>query len=112
MKNYAVIAQWHKEEFEELFFMIRQAIHKIHQQKLSEDGIRINIPKYVVELAQKYDQIYRSSPLEYEEGKTEMFGCPVYPSFDNYVVVFHVDMPIHGDTNYQIIDLKLIKPYK
>ena len=106
MENYRIIAQWDRGKFEELFYNIRKAIHEIHKQKLSDSGIRVNIPVYVIQLIQKHHEIYMANPLDYEEGKTEIFGCPVYPSYENFVVVFHIDMPIYGNTAYQVIDLK------
>ena len=108
MKNYKIIAQWDMDRFDILFYEIRKAINEIHKQRLSEDGIRINIPDYVIKLIQRHNTIAMANPVEYEEGKTEIFGCKVYPSFENLVVVFHIDMPIHGDTSYQVIDLKKI----
>ena len=108
MDNYKVIASWSEVDFQKMFFEIRKAISEVHKQSLSEDGIRINIPTYVIELMQKAPFMQMSLPLEYEEDKTTMFGYPVHPSFENMIVVFHVDMPIFGNTSYQVIDLKKI----
>lgn len=109
MDNYKVIALWREDDFQKMFFEIRKAISEVHKQHLSEDGIRINMPVYVIDLMQRALFMRMSLPLEYEEGKTKMFGYPVYPSFENLIVVFHIDMPIYGNTSYQVIDLKKIQ---
>ena len=62
------------------------------------------MPKYFSELLIKFN-------LEMTMGfstsnKTEIFGCKVVNSFDNFIVVYHPDMPLRQNTNYVIINLK------
>lgn len=109
MDNYKMIALWDDSDFNNLFYAIRKAINEVHKQRLSEAGIRINIPDYVIKLISAHHRVSQTNSLEYEEGKTTFFGYPVYPSFENLVVVFHVDMPVNGNTAYQVVDLKQIK---
>lgn len=97
---------WSQQDFYDLFYKIKKATNDIIKQKLSEEGIGIHIPNYLIEMIPMIPQFYFEGILRYEEGHPKMFGYPVHPSFDNNVVVFHVDMPMRGNTEYQVIDLK------
>lgn len=110
-ETYRVIVSWDIDNFNKLFYEIRKAINEVHSQHLNEEGIRINMPKYLIELIQRSPALHFSKPLnyDYEEQELRIFGYPVSYSFENLIVVFHEDMPIYGNTSYQVIDLKKIK---
>ena len=100
------LAEFTNEKIKEIIFKVRIAINEVHKQNFNEDGIRIQIPTYFTELLINYNHHMLhgfQTPLEEDE---TFFGVKVVPGYENFIVVYHKDMPLYQNTSYQVIDLK------
>jgi len=91
-----------------VFFEIRKAINEVTMQCGMDDSkLKIAIPKYFCDcIKNSYLKPIQNTPFQNENEKDFMFGIEVIPNYDNFIVVFHEDMPMFLDTNYKVIDLK------
>lgn len=99
------LAEFTESKIVKILYDIRVAIHTVGLQYLSEQGMRIQMPKYFIELLQYHNERFVPG-FTCSDKELKCFGATVQPSFDNFIVVFHEDMPLYQNTAYQVIDLK------
>lgn len=46
------------------------------------------------------------TPLFLSDNKLKFYGIEVIPNYDNFIVIFHEDMPLFLENFYVVVDLK------
>lgn len=106
MENYRILAQMPEDKLNEILYNVRIAINEILEQGFNEKEIQIAVPKYFVELLNLKKGFVESYPLMYLDGEFTFFGYRPIWNYDNYIVVYHVDMPLYLESTYKVINLK------
>ncbi len=99
------LAEFTEDRINQIMYDIKKAIYQVQLQKFNEEGIRIQVPSYFSELMMHHN-MRNVSGFTCDENNLECFGVKVIPSYDNFIVVYHKDMPLHQNTSYQVISLK------
>ena len=107
MENFRTLAEMPEDKFQQIFYDVRKAIDEVQQQDFNPDEIQIAIPKYFVDLMNhRKDVMQGSNALVYSDNEVTFFGYKRVWNFDNYIVVYHPDMPLYLESNYKVIKLK------
>lgn len=107
MAKNKILIKFDDEKLDRVFYQVRVGIKKVIDQ-CGDDAsrIRIAVPKYFVDmLGGNYLRHINQTPLSIDD-KITFFGYTVNYNFDNFIVVYHEDMPMFLENYYAIIDLK------
>lgn len=113
--NLRMFLEFKEEDFKEFFYGIRKAIIEVEKQGFNEKGIQISAPLYFLEVldlipGKFYSEL--SSPFERRGSGWTCYGYNVNLSHDNFIIVFHQDMPQFSNSSYVLLDLKRFIKYK
>src|SRR5690554_4392398 len=99
MENYKILMTMELSKLQEIFHQVYVGINKIvDQMGDTDDKIIVSVPKYFVDILRNRRFFeYRTTALFLDEKRPTFFGRPIQWNFDNYIVVFHEDMPLRSD---------------
>lgn len=100
-----ILAKFTEDRINEILYDVRKAVHELQLQNLNDEGFRIQMPSYFSELLIYNNQRFVTG-FSFDKNNLKCFGIEVVPSYDNFIVVYHKDMPLYQNTAYQVIDLK------
>ncbi len=108
MNNYKII-EFPEEWFYDIFYQVRKSIHEVIEQFNYDEKLFIQIPDYFVKICYQNPNLIERNPFEYDDETKgfKMFGYKVIPGYENFIIVFHSDMPLKNNTSYKVINLKL-----
>lgn len=108
MSKNRILVSFTADQLYKVFYEVKVAINKVVEQcGLDESKLRIAIPKYFTDiLTSGYILRFEETPLFLSDDKLRFYGVEVIPNFDNFIVVFHEDMPLFIENFYVVVDLK------
>lgn len=108
MAKERILIEFTPERLDRVFYETRAAIDSvINQCGLDESKLKIAIPKYFIEMINSNRFIhFLETPFLLSDDKITFFGIEVTLNYDNFIVVFHEDMPMFLENYYEVIDLK------
>ncbi len=106
MNKKRILIKFDNDKLDRIFYEVRVGINNVIDQCGFDDSkIRIAMPKYFFDILINNLRLINLTPLSIDENPT-FFGYTVSFNFDNFIVVFHEDMPIFLENYYAVIDLK------
>lgn len=108
MAKTRILLEFPEDRLLRVFYETRAAIQKVTEQCGFDDSkLRIAIPKYFVEMISNgYLIRIEETPFLLSDKKLTFFGIEVIPNYDNFIVVFHEDMPLFLENFYVVVDLR------
>lgn len=108
MKKPRILIEFTTDKLDAVFYEIRAGIQKVTQQTCFDDEkLRIAMPKYFIDmLLGNYLRNIDHTPATTDSGKFYLFGIEVVLHYDNFIVVFHEDMPMFLENYYVVVNLK------
>jgi hypothetical protein len=108
MAKTRILIEFTGDRLDRVFYETRKAINTVTEQVgYNDDKLRIAMPKYFIDMLQL--NLLREldlTPLEVANSKITFFGIEVTLNYDNFIVVFHEDMPAFLENYYVVVDLK------
>ncbi|MCP4984871.1 MAG: hypothetical protein GY928_02040 [Colwellia sp.] len=100
------IIEFTEDKIDEIMYDIRKSIHGLYQQNLNQSGIRIQIPDYFCDYIMRASEKHSHNFIFDEHKIKNLYGIQVLPAYDNFIIVYNIDMPLYENTAYQVINLK------
>lgn len=108
MAKTRILIEFPGDRLDRVFYEVRAGIDKVTQQCGWDDSkLRIAMPKYFYEMLERNLLRHVSeTPLLLSEQKRTFFGIDIVPNYDNFIVIFHEDMPMFLENFYVVVDLR------
>lgn len=108
MDKRKILIEFSVDKLEKVFYEVRAGIFKVTEQcGFDESKLRVAIPKYFCDMIES--NVLRDlseTPFFLSDNKRKIFGIEVVPNYDNFIVIFHEDMPMFLESTYVVVDLK------
>ena len=98
------IKQFTPSEIERIHHRVLIGINTVTQLGFPKHQVLLQVPKYFIDMMM-YKTTVNTSPVSIFENETTYFGKKILPSFGNFIVVYHEDMPLLREAKQVIITL-------